>query len=92
LSDVITSWTKRGERKSSSLASIDHLPQSATQDSKPHHDVITDEHLEAKLDAVLEKMAAHGVSSLGEEEKQILLKASEIYRRRRQGESRPDLL
>lgn len=42
-----------------------------------------DEHLEAKLDAVLEKVARHGQSSLTESERQILFRASEIYKRRR---------
>jgi rhomboid family protein len=43
----------------------------------------TDEHLEAELDAVLEKMSLVGKDNLTESEKQILLRASEIYRRRR---------
>ncbi len=42
-----------------------------------------DEHLEAKLDAVLEKVARTGQASLTEHEKQLLLRASEIFRRRR---------
>lgn len=42
-----------------------------------------DEHFEAKLDAVLEKMSQVGKDNLTEAEKQILLRASEIYRRRR---------
>ncbi len=42
-----------------------------------------DEHFEAKLDAVLEKMSLVGKDNLTESEKDILLKASEIYRRRR---------
>jgi membrane associated rhomboid family serine protease len=42
-----------------------------------------DEQLEAKLDAVLEKVARHGKQSLTESENQILLRASEIYKRRR---------
>ena len=42
-----------------------------------------DEHLEAKLDAVLEKVARHGQDSLTDSERQILVRASEIYRRRR---------
>jgi membrane associated rhomboid family serine protease len=41
-----------------------------------------DEHLEAKLDAVLEKVARQGRDSLTESERQILYRASEIYRRR----------
>ncbi len=43
-----------------------------------------DEHLEAKLDQVLEKVQKHGKESLTETEREILLKASEIYKKRRQ--------
>jgi membrane associated rhomboid family serine protease len=42
-----------------------------------------DDQLEAKLDAVLEKVARSGKSSLTDSEQQILLRASEVYRRRR---------
>ncbi|HEY1381075.1 MAG TPA: rhomboid family intramembrane serine protease [Gemmataceae bacterium] len=42
-----------------------------------------DSQLEAELDAVLEKVARHGKSSLSEREQQILMRASEIYRNRR---------
>lgn len=42
-----------------------------------------DEQLEAKLDAVLEKMASFGKDSLTPDEQSILLRASEIYKRRR---------
>jgi membrane associated rhomboid family serine protease len=42
------------------------------------------EHLEAKLDEVLAKVAKHGKESLTEVEREILLKASEIYKKRRQ--------
>ena len=42
-----------------------------------------DEHLEAKVDAVLEKMARTGKDSLTDSERQILLQASEIYRKKR---------
>jgi membrane associated rhomboid family serine protease len=42
-----------------------------------------DEQLEAKLDAVLEKVAQQGKESLSESERQILMRASEIYKRRR---------
>jgi membrane associated rhomboid family serine protease len=42
-----------------------------------------DEHLEAKLDAVLEKLARAGKESLTDTERQILMRASEIYKRRR---------
>ena len=42
-----------------------------------------DEYLEAKLDQVLEKVSQHGQQSLTAEEREILFRASEIYRRRR---------
>ncbi len=42
-----------------------------------------DEQLEAKLDAVLEKVSASGMQSLTEEEKSILKKASEVMKRRK---------
>lgn len=42
-----------------------------------------DEHLEAKLDEVLEKVQQHGKESLTEGEREILLRASEIYKKRR---------
>lgn len=42
-----------------------------------------DEHLEAKLDEVLEKVKKHGQDSLTEEERAVLFRASEIYRKRR---------
>jgi membrane associated rhomboid family serine protease len=42
-----------------------------------------DEQLEAKLDAVLEKVARYGQNSLTEGERRILLRASEVYKRRR---------
>jgi hypothetical protein len=42
-----------------------------------------DEHLEAQLDAVLAKVAAHGQQSLTRAEMDILKRASEVYRKRR---------
>ena len=42
-----------------------------------------DEHLEAKMDAVLDKLAKHGQASLTESERQILMRASELYKRKR---------
>jgi len=42
-----------------------------------------DEHLEAKLDEVLQKVQRHGKESLTEDEREILLRASEIYKKRR---------
>lgn len=42
-----------------------------------------DEHFEAKLDAVLEKIARTGKESLSAEEQRILLQASELYKKKR---------
>ena len=42
-----------------------------------------DEHLEAKLDEVLEKVKTHGQQSLTDEERAVLFRASAIYRKRR---------
>ncbi|HEX3146483.1 MAG TPA: rhomboid family intramembrane serine protease [Gemmataceae bacterium] len=42
-----------------------------------------DEHLEAKLDEVLEKVAKFGKESLTDGEREILLRASEVYKKRR---------
>ncbi len=42
-----------------------------------------DEQLEAKVDAVLEKVARFGQSSLTDSERQLLLRASEVYKRKR---------
>ena len=43
----------------------------------------TDEYLEAKLDAVLEKIARSGKESLTKQEQEILRQAAEMYKRRR---------
>ncbi len=42
-----------------------------------------DEHLDAKLDAVLEKLSRHGRDSLTDSERAILMRASEIYKKKR---------
>jgi membrane associated rhomboid family serine protease len=42
-----------------------------------------DEQLEAKMDAILEKISRTGKESLTDHEREILLRASEIYRKRR---------
>jgi rhomboid family protein len=41
------------------------------------------EELEARVDAVLEKVSKHGQESLTPEEREILFKASEVYKKRR---------
>lgn len=67
----------RGEEEAEEL----HLPTPVPVAAPPAGDL--DEHLEAKLDAVLEKVAKHGQSSLTDTEKQILMRASEVFKKRR---------
>jgi membrane associated rhomboid family serine protease len=63
-------------RPSPSVATAPHPARPATS---------VDEQLEAKLDHVLEKVAREGKGSLTPEENDILLRASDIYKRRRGG-------
>jgi membrane associated rhomboid family serine protease len=49
----------------------------------PPHSADVDEQLEAKLDEILQKVARSGQDSLSDSERQILMRASEIYKRRR---------
>jgi len=58
-------------------------PVAVVSGTPPAAPEMLDEQLEAKLDAVLEKVARSGQDSLSEPERQILLRASEIYKRRR---------
>jgi membrane associated rhomboid family serine protease len=44
---------------------------------------LDDEHLEAKMDAILEKISRVGKENLTESEREFLLRASEVFRRRR---------
>jgi len=59
-----------------------HEPVAVSAKTTPQQ-VAADEHLEAKLDAVLEKIAKKGKESLTELEQEILVKAAEMYKRRR---------
>jgi membrane associated rhomboid family serine protease len=54
---------------------------SVAAEAPPPEDV--DEQLEAKLDAVLEKVARFGQGSLTDNERKILFRASEVYKKRR---------
>ena len=59
----------------------DDEPVAVSANSAPQ--AAADEYLEAKLDAVLEKMARLGKESLTPQEQEILARASEMYKRRR---------
>jgi len=58
-------------------------PVSVAAAAPPASPALEDEHLEAKMDAVLEKISREGKDNLTDSEKAILLKASEILRKRR---------
>jgi membrane associated rhomboid family serine protease len=58
-------------------------PVSVAAAAPPASPSLEDEHLEAKMDAVLEKISREGKDNLTDSEKAILLKASEILRKRR---------
>jgi membrane associated rhomboid family serine protease len=66
-----------------------HVPRPQEQQAEaiavgaPPQASAVDEQLEAKVDAVLEKVARSGQASLTDTERQLLLRASEIYKRRR---------
>jgi membrane associated rhomboid family serine protease len=59
------------------------VPGTATAPAAAATAADMDEHLEAKLDEVLEKVKKHGQESLTEEERAVLFRASEIYKKRR---------
>lgn len=60
------------------------LPNEPVAVSAPMGTPRVDEHFEARLDAVLEKIARTGKESLTEHEKTVLRQASEIYKKRRE--------
>ena len=49
----------------------------------PSQPAARDEHFEAKVDAVLEKVSKHGQDTLTPEERALLFQASERYKKRR---------
>jgi len=77
------SWTRRARRPSLRVYRPDPAEREPIGVAAPTSPSLLDEHLEAKLDAVLEKVARSGKDSLTDEERRILMRASEIYRKRR---------
>jgi membrane associated rhomboid family serine protease len=69
--------------KINSRGSVDVIPSAGAAGSAGG--VAVDEYLEAKLDQVLEKVTRYGKQSLTDAEQDILKRASEIYKKRRQG-------
>lgn len=74
-------WNAPKRRPSPAAVESVHHPEERTQPavSAP----AADEHLEAKMDAILEKISRVGKDNLTESEREFLLRASEIFRRRR---------
>lgn len=58
-------------------------PVGAAVENQPRPKEAADENLEAKVDQVLEKVSKYGQESLTPEEREILFKASELYKKRR---------
>jgi membrane associated rhomboid family serine protease len=58
-------------------------PVGAAVESQPRPKEAVDEQLEARLDQVLAKVSKFGQESLTPEEREILVKASELYKKRR---------
>lgn len=84
--DTVEDESARSSKVSASLPSA-ASSKAATPSAKPAVEAPTqsvlDEHLEAKLDEVLEKVKKNGQASLNDEEREILFRASQIYRNRR---------
>lgn len=96
--DVFGRLFRRRERSPRSPANLrvydDNAPRPSTRTAAPPPAASpepvpqpagggVDEHLEAKLDAVLAKVARHGKASLTAEENDILMRASEVFKKKR---------
>lgn len=79
----ISAWTRPARRPALRVYRPDPSEREPIGVAAPTSPSLLDEHLEAKLDAVLEKVARSGKESLTDEERGILMRASEIYRKRR---------
>jgi len=82
VSPLWTSWRFSLRRRPRPRLRVYH--EEGIQAAAPAPRSAVDEQLEAKLDAVLEKIKTSGKESLSESERQLLLRASEIYRKRRE--------
>lgn len=82
VSSLASDWNLRLPRRSRPRLRI--YEEEALVSSPVSAQKTVDEQFEAKLDAVLQKIQTHGKDSLTESERQVLLRASEIYKQRRQ--------
>jgi membrane associated rhomboid family serine protease len=88
LTGWLPSWQRWKRRQQSSRLRV-YQPEEETRPTPvpvpvPSNAITSfeEEQLEAKMDAVLEKISRVGKENLTESERQVLLRASEIYRRR----------
>jgi hypothetical protein len=79
----LRSWRPRRTSRPRLRVYRDEEPVTPVAVKAPPARTDVDEHLEAKVDAVLEKVARFGQDSLTDSERQILFRASEVYKRRR---------
>lgn len=78
----VTTWRDRLSRPRLKIYR-EERPRVMAPTPRPEPTRDVDEHLEAQVDAVLEKVARQGQASLTERERQLLLKASEVYKKKR---------
>jgi membrane associated rhomboid family serine protease len=78
---TVASWWQRRRRPRLRVYPDDEPTTPVAVPGPSSRDV--DEHLEAKVDAVLEKVSRHGQDSLTDSEREILFRASEVYKKKR---------
>jgi membrane associated rhomboid family serine protease len=79
--ETVASWWQRRRRPRLRVYPDDEPITPVAVPGPSARDV--DEHLEAKVDAVLEKVSRHGQDSLTDSEREILFRASEVYKKKR---------
>jgi membrane associated rhomboid family serine protease len=86
ITDHFREWMSwKQTRSRSRLKLFDPVPEKEepVAVSAASSSIVMDEHLEAKLDAILEKIALTGKESLTHQEQEVLRQAAEMYKRRR---------
>jgi hypothetical protein len=79
--EAVAAWWQRRRRPRLRVYPDDEPNTPVAVPSPRSGDV--DEHLEAQVDAVLEKVSRHGQDSLTDSEREILFRASEVYKKKR---------
>jgi membrane associated rhomboid family serine protease len=76
-------WRRRARSRPRLRVYPDDEPVTPVAVSSPSRQSEVDEHLEAQVDALLEKVSRFGQDSLTDSEREILFRASEAYKRRK---------